>query len=443
MPTIKPVHSDSKRADRVQAAGRGSGLSSDLRGATQLTIAGVSGIVDMVEAVHNTIARRMPSTGITRLVYRGIRGITKLTGAVLDTAFAAFTPLIDSNAKLPKREREIALAALNGAFGDYLASTGNPLAITMRLRHKGQPVELRRDALAQAYPSANGKLLLLIHGLCMNDQQWLRDGHDHGAALAGALGFTPLYLHYNSGLHISSNGQMLAALLDQLHRQWPTAINEIVIIGHSMGGLVARSACHYGAKTSQAWLGDLRKIIFIGTPHHGAPLERAGSWVDLLLGISPYSAPFARLGLARSAGIQDLRHGALLDDDWQSRAAPDQNSNHAAAASSRKDLRSPVPLPLSVRCFAIAASKQARGANANALPRRGDGLVPVASALGLHKMRKFSLEMAPEQRWIGFEMNHFDLLSRTEVFDQMRTWLATDEGLLATSTASSESARRL
>ena len=145
----------------------------------------------------------------------------------------------------------------------------------------------------------------------MNDRQWNRDGHDHGAALADELGYLPLYLRYNSGLPISSNGRALAEMLETLIGNWATPVDELVIMGHSMGGLVARSACHHGQQAGHAWPKSLRKLVFLGTPHHGAPLERGGHGLDLVMDLSPYSMPFTRLSKARSAGITDLRHGVI------------------------------------------------------------------------------------------------------------------------------------
>ena len=90
----------------------------------------------------------------------------------------------------------------------------------------------------------------------------------------------------------------------------------------------------------------MNQIVFLGTPHHGAPLERAGNWIDILLGATPYAAPFARLGKVRSAGITDLRHGNLLDEDWGGR------DRFARGA----DRRVPVPLPDGMRCYAVATT---------------------------------------------------------------------------------------
>src|SRR4030095_10668393 len=139
------------------------------------------------------------------------------------------------------------------------------------------------------------------------------------SVLARELGFTPLYLHYNSGRHISTNGREFADLMEALVGQWPVPVEELVIMGHSMGGLVTRSACYYSALAGHDWLRRLRKLVFLGTPHHGAPLERGGNWIEILLGVSPSNAPFARLEKIRSAGITDLRYGNLLDEDWEGR----------------------------------------------------------------------------------------------------------------------------
>jgi pimeloyl-ACP methyl ester carboxylesterase len=244
----------------------------------------------------------------------------------------------------------------------------------------------------------------------MNDRQWLRRGHDHGAALARDFGHTPVYLLYNSGLHISTNGRALAELLERLVAEWPTPLDELVILGHSMGGLVARSACHFGELAGHLWRGKLRKLICLGSPHHGAALERGGSWVDLLLGSSRYSAPLARLGKIRSAGVTDMRFGNVLDEHWQGR----DRFAHGG------DTRDPLQLPSGVECYAIAATTalQARGK----LP--GDRLVSVDSALGRHHKPQLTLAFPAAHQWIGFGMSHLDLLSRTEVYATIRRWLS-------------------
>src|SRR5262245_2127825 len=393
----------------------------DLRGATRLAVEATRGVTDLVEAMQHDIGGGpsilgRPLEGPTRLltgpVYRSIRGVTQLVGAGIDVALAQLArllgPLLAEGA--PGLEREAVIAALNGVLGDYLAETGNPLAIEMQLRHGGHPLELERQALRLALPQATSKLVVLVHGSCRNDRQWTRQGHDHGAALARDLGFTPVYLHYNSGLHISANGREFAELLERLVAAWPRPLDELVIVAHSMGGLVARSACHFGETAGHAWRPKLRKLVCLGSPHHGAPLERGGHWVDRVLGVSRYSAPLARLGKIRSAGVTDMRFGNVMDEHW----AGHDRFGHAG------DLRSQLALPDGVQCYAIAATKTRRAGG----KLSGDGLVPVDSALGRHAKPELTLGFPEAHQWIAYAMGHLDLLSRAEVYEKIRSWLS-------------------
>ncbi len=395
-------------------------IASDLRGASRLAIAATVGVTDLVEAMHSTIAsvpapigksKSGAARGIAGLVYRGVRGTTRAVGGGIDTALALIAPMLGESSSWPGRTQ--VLAALNGILGDHLAQTGNPLAIPMQLRSGGQPLALEREGLAAALPQAGGRLLVLVHGLCMSDMQWTRDGHDHGAALARALGYTPIYLNYNTGLHVSVNGRQFAELLEQLVREWPLPVEELTIVCHSMGGLVARSAAHVAQQGEKTWARRLRNLVFLGTPHHGAPLERGGHWVDVALGVSPYTAAFNRLGRIRSAGITDLRHGSLLDTDWQ---ASDRFAHGA-------DTRTPVPLPKDVACYAIAATTGAmKGALAKSFV--GDGLVPVDSALGHHADAHRALAFDPARTWIARETHHLELIDSVAVYEKMRQWLS-------------------
>ncbi len=382
-------------------------VASQLHGASKGIIDAVAGITNIVEQMHRTILGLTPivgkaptdrTSGIPGFVYGSVRGVTNAVGAGLDVALSQLTPFLKSQNKLP--QQEAMLAALNGVFGDYLAATNNPLAIPMQLRQQGRALSTKN--------APNGKLVVLVHGLCMNDLQFNHErrdhsaSHDHGAALARDLGYTAIYLHYNSGRHIATNGEEFAQVLENLVQQWPVPITELTIIGHSMGGLVARSACAHAKDAKHIWLKRLKKIIFLGTPHHGAPLERAGNWLDILLDVSPYSAPFSKLGKVRSEGIKDLRHGNILDAET------------SAAASSQA-------LPKGVKCFAIAATKQTK---IGALKRlSGDGLVPVNSALGMHKDAGLSLAIPVARQHICYGLDHFDLLSSGDVYDQIYRWL--------------------
>ena len=392
---------------------------SDVRGLGRLALDATLGVTNVVEALHHSIARAAPplgkagngrTRGITGFVYATVRRITGLVGLGVDAALARLVPALGEKAS--SSEREAVVAALCGVLGDHLAQTGNPLAIPMRLRRAGRPLAIERAALAAAIPVATPRIAVLVHGLCMNDLQWRRRGHDHGALLAREAGCTPVYLHYNSGLHISTNGRALADMLESLLDEWPVPRPSLVLVGHSMGGLVTRSALHYAALAKHRWPATLEAVFFLGTPHLGAPLERGGNWVNVLMDASPYTAPFARLARIRSAGITDLRHGTLLDEEWNGK---DRFAHHPAP-------RQGLPLPEGLRAYALAATTGSRSALG---PRvAGDRLVPLASALGRHPSKARDLGIPPENQWVGTHMHHLDLLSSPEAGAQMVRWLA-------------------
>ena len=385
----------------------------DLRAAARLATEATAGLADLVEAMHERIAR-LPGVpapaqagrtrGITGLVYKTVRGVTRLVGGSVDGLLGLLAPTLASpseapplsplDSPLPSPEREAVVAALNGVLGDHLASTSNPLATTMAFRRGGRPLVLERAALGEAIADTGPRLLVLVHGLCMNDLQWQRDGHDHGAALARDHGYTPVYLHYNTGQHIATNGHAFAALLQRLVEAWPVPLQRLVIVGHSMGGLVARSAVQQANQAGLGWPAKASDLVFLGTPHHGAPLERAGHWIDLVLGATPYSAPLARLTRVRSAGINDLRQPFPV----------------------------PFALPAGIRCSAVAATLGPRPGHIKGR-LLGDGLVPVASALGQHKTARHTLAFDAERQWIAQDTSHMALLSSPAVYAQLERWL--------------------
>ena len=406
----------------------------DLRGVAQLATQATLGVTGIVEGVHQSVWRTLgvpggkmagQTGGLTGLIYQAINSITQRVGQGADTLLTQLQPLLQAAQDAPpdSPRRAAVLAALNGVMGDRLAASFNPLATPMSLRYRGEA--LNGHALSP-WPEASGKILLLVHGLCMNDLQWRtqrpganeKEGPviDHGTALAAALGYTPIYLRYNTGLHISQNGRELARQLETLLAHWPTPIEKLAVVAHSMGGLVTRSACYYARQEALCWPVHLKNIVFLGTPHQGAPLERAGNWVDALLGSTPFSAPYARLAQLRSAGITDLRYGHVLDLDWQGH---DRFQRQA-------DRRQGVPLPEGVACYAVAASTAAKR---SPLAERliGDGLVPLHSALGQHDDPQRNLVFAKNSQWIAYRMNHMALLSRPEVTQQLITWLTPEK----------------
>lgn len=363
-----------------------------LRGASKLAIGATKGVTQLVEELHRTIASgpallgsplEGPAALLTRAIYGSIRGTTDLVGASIDAAIDQVAPLLGNG--VPSSQQQAVVAALNGVLGDYLQKSQNPLATQMAFREPG-------DTLGPA----SRKLVVLVHGSCMWEGQWTQDGHDHGLALARDHGFAPLYLRYNSGLHISTNGAQLADLLESVVHGWSEPIEEIMLLGYSMGGLVARSACHAAEKKQLRWRTLLRKLVCLGSPHHGAPLERAGNWVEAMLGVTPYTAPFVRLAQIRSAGVTDLRYGNVLDEHWSGQ------DRFALAADRRTNL----PLPTGVDCHAIAASTSRAPNNAPL----GDGMVPVDSALGRHADPTLEVRFPEENQSIVYAANHLDLL---------------------------------
>ena len=398
---------------------------SDIRGIARLAAQATEGVTDIVEGVHQSVwstmgapggAKPGRTRGITGLVYRAVHGVTRVVGRGTDLVLAGLQPVVGA-AEGDRKEtpqREAVFAALNGVMGDRLVAGENPFAIPMTLRSGGEALDLQTSL---SIPDATGKVLLLIHGLCMTDHQWCTQSEDrvvdHGASLAAALGHTPVHVRYNSGLHISENGRQIATLLERLVNQWPTAIEELTVVAHSMGGLVIRSALHEAETSGLNWPKRLRSIVFLGTPHHGAPLERAGSWVDGVLAATPYTVPFAKLGQLRSAGITDLRFGHILDEDWRGRNR----------FSRTPDERVVVPLPGDVACYAVAATTATRrGALADRLV--GDGLVPLNSALGRHDDPRRCLDFPEASQLIVYRTSHLALLSDSEITRQMVRWLA-------------------
>lgn len=404
----------------------------DLHGFSQLAVEATLGLTDLVEAMHQNITRipgiSMPDqdkkpAGATALIYKNIKAITAIAGGGIDGLLAQVSPLLskgtttetDSTTDQPKNvsfERAALLSALNGVLGDYLVATNNPMSIPMRFRRNGQSLKLSSTALTDSIQPVKTKLLVLVHGLCMNDLQWNRKGHDHGTALAQDLGYSTVYLRYNTGQHISSNGRAFSTMLDVLVKLWPVALDDLVIIGHSMGGLVSRSAVHYANQAEHQWLNKLRKMIFLGSPHHGAPLERGGNWIDTILGYTPYTAPLARLGKIRSSGITDLRYGNVIDEHWHGRDRFERCH----------DSRIPVPLPKKVQCFSLAGTtgNQVGDVRDQLL---GDGLVHVNSAVGIHKDPDLCLDIPEDRQWIAYGVNHMDLLNHPEVYARIKLWL--------------------
>jgi pimeloyl-ACP methyl ester carboxylesterase len=246
----------------------------------------------------------------------------------------------------------------------------------------------------------------------MSERSWTSQQHNHAEALAQAGGYTPVYVLYNSGRNVSRNGRELSEQLASLVANWPTDVESITFMGFSMGGLVARSAMHIAEQAGHDWLGKVDKAVYIGTPHHGAVMERGGFWLQKSMTFSPYTAPLAALGRIRSAGITDLRHGNVRDDDWQHH---DEHEDHS-------DRRHPTPLPDGIEHYALAATLSKRpGERIGRL--LGDGLVHPSSATGRHQNPEHHLAFPEGQTKILYDLGHLGMLRDTRVLAQLRQWL--------------------
>ena len=300
-------------------------------------------LTNLVRGMHAGISGRVfdsigpPATptrtihdGLTRVIYsgvdRGIRGAAHVAGIVAaeiwgNEADEALESRTDSTAAV--------IAAVNGIYGDVLTEQDSPLAGAMTIRCGDKPVALTAEALAEAYPAATNRVAVFVHGWCLTEQSWSRrsveaeDGRSYGERLRDDLGYSPVFLRYNTGLHVSVNGRTLAEILELLHDQWPVPITELVLVGHSMGGLVARSACHYGAERQHAWADAVSRVVCLGSPHLGADLEKGVHIASWALARLPETRAIATFLNARSDGVKDLRFGACLDEDW-SDADPDE-----------------------------------------------------------------------------------------------------------------------
>ena len=404
----------------------------EVRGVSQLARLTLRGSTTRIHEFHQGIADRAfdavgPAGAPVRAVHDAIAGLAygsvRLAlgaGARVVGGVAALradgVPLDDA------RAGRAALAILNGAHGDLVQREAPGLALGMTVRVDGRAVPLAPAALAAAFPGGNGRLAVFLHGLTESEQAWLyraerhdgRPGITYGTRLREDLGLTPVYLRYNTGLHISDNGRSLDGLLTELVAAWPVPVQDVVLIGHSMGGLVARSALHQaggGTPDAHGWTHLVRDSVTLGSPHLGAPLERAVHRLAAVLTRLPETRGLATLLALRSVGIKDLRRGTLVEADWTGR---DLDAPGAAEHTH-------VPLHDGARHFVVLAtvSRDPAGLAAELL---GDLMVGPRSAAG-DTGDDDRLAFPPDhvQRLGG--LHHFDLLNHPRVYDRIRAWL--------------------
>jgi len=362
---------------------------------------GVGAAARPAEFVHDAVADG---------VYTGLRSATRLLAGGVDLtlrhAHVERAPLSSS----PHGSR--LLGALQGLRGDALEREGSPLAQPMAVRVAGCPVPPEPGALADAFPVATPQVVVFLHGLMETEHSWRLGGiPTYGERLTEDLGATPVYVRYNSGRHVSENGRSLSELLGALVAAWPVAVDEIALIGHSMGGLVARSGCFYAAEEEAEWVGRVRHVVSLGTPHMGAPFEQAVHYASAALHAVPETRPVARFLRRRSAGIRDLRRGTLVDEDWR-----DRDPDALRAAACRE-----VPLlEGATHCFVTATIT---GSPRHPVGRLvGDFLVLVPSASGRSRARRIPFR-AEHGLHVG-GAHHFALLNHPAIYAKLCDWLA-------------------
>jgi triacylglycerol lipase len=341
------------------------------------------------------------------------------------------------------KKLEASLAVLNGTIGDYLARTGNGLATAMTFvpRIGGPALRFDGPSLARALPGASPRVALLIHGLMCTESIWeMADGTDFGVRLAQDLGFTPVYVRYNSGLAIADNGAQLAAALEAFTAAYPVPLEEILLIGHSMGGLVVRAACHsatLGGDTAPrppplgasecAWLRLVRRAIYVGTPHLGAPLERMGRVVARVLHAinDPYTQLVGQIADLRSAGMKDLGDAVLRHEDRGSKRGQAPESSGPRL----EDARHPVPLLPRIALYLIAGTISTDPWLTTLF---GDALVPLASATDGSVLAAEAADAAdstsdvlpPSHVKVFRGISHMVLARDPEVYETIRAWSA-------------------
>ena len=363
---------------------------------------------------------RVAHDGIAGAVYASVRLVSRATPRLAVRAVEG-VQLVGAPPLTSSRLGRMAHGAVNGMWGDMLAERHPDLALPLTLRVDGRDVPASAAAIANAYPHATGRIVVFVHGWCDNAESWQRHALqradaegvvvgavDYGSALRRDLGYTPVYVRYNTGLHVSANGRALADLLQTLHACWPVPVETIALVGHSMGGLVARSACHAGV--SSDWARDLRHVVCLGSPHLGAPLEKGVNVLAWALARVPETQGVARLINTRSRGVKDLRFGSCAEVDWHD-VDPDEFL---------RDRCTEVPfLQHATYCF-VGATVSARP-DSVAGRLLGDVLVMSSSAAGCGRRRRIPFE-ADRGRHLG-GMHHLQLLNSPRVYPLLRDWL--------------------
>lgn len=380
------------------------------------------GAVDGIAAIHRAISDRVfaavrvgvgPAADPVKIVHDaitdGVYAVVGGTGFVVgEVASAVQVPGVTA----PSRTVWGAgiLAAVQGLIGDALEDEAPILASPMTFRVDGEPVP--PELLAAHFAVPTTRLVVHLHGLVETEHAWRLGGRPtYGERLESELGYTPVFVRYNSGLHISENAAQLSTLLTRLVTSWPLPVHEICLIGHSMGGLVARSACHQADEAGQAWVRAVRQVVCLGSPHLGAPLEQLAHYAAAAFDLLPETRPLGKLLRRRSAGIRDLRHGSLVDEDWR-----DLDVDTLRARAVRE-----VPLLAGAEHYFVTATFTRSPKHPLGLIV-GDGMVLTGSGSGRGRARRIGFDGVNSLHVP--EANHFSLLNHEAVYAALHSWLS-------------------
>ncbi|MFT3899276.1 MAG: alpha/beta fold hydrolase [Gordonia sp. (in: high G+C Gram-positive bacteria)] len=359
---------------------------------------GLGPSVAPVKAVHDAI-----TDGVYVIVDESLRTAGRIGGMAADLPLRQAPSSTKAGATI--------IAAVNGLIGDELDARQSPLADPVSIRVDGEAVPLTTDALAAAYPTATGRIVIALHGLVETEHAWAIGEAEPYADRLARDGVTTVFVRYNTGRHISTNGRDVAELIDELVRRWPVPVESVGLLGHSMGGLVARSAAHYGREAGHAWVPLVGTTVSLGTPHLGAPLENLAHHGAAGLMKLPETRAFGRLLRRRSGGIRDLRAGSLVDEDWTGRDPDDL----ARAIAAEIEL-----LPGADHYFVSATVTRNPD---NPLARViGDGLVLHHSAAGKNRARRIGFD--PRNGVHLGRSHHFTLLNDDRIGDRLLEWFA-------------------
>lgn len=311
-----------------------------------------------------------------------------------------------------RRGRRI-VSVVNGLIGDELRMLDDPQAIVMSVRKDGVDVPATGWQVAEAFRGGTSHLVVFLHGLCEDDESWSLGERVRGATYASRLQAetdgTPVMIRYNTGLHVSENGKHLDVLLQQLTEAWPVDVTRITLVGHSMGGLVARAATNHATASGQTWSHLVRDVVCLGTPHTGAALEKVAHIGSRMLRVVPETRPFSAILESRSAGIVDLRHGYISDDEWEGQDLTGQWGLDRIAAA---------PLPRARYYFVASTLGTSKRHPLSSV--LGDLLVHASSATGV--TRQGLIVEGARSEYVP-SAHHFALLNHPRIADLLVAWL--------------------